>query len=396
MRSHTLPAEKKLEKRPVSAILSGVNITPEELLWAAAAGSAAALGLGVLLGYGTARYRSVRRIAELEAELRTLQDTRAELNGQFRNLATEILEHSTQGLHRANAEQMDAVLAPLREQLLGLNRAVADTRAAGADNTASVREMVRLLLHRAEEIGHDAANLTRALKGDSKAQGDWGEAVLERLLESSGMQRGTHFEMQKSYDTPQGRLRPDAVIHLPQNMSIIVDSKVSLTAYVNLVAAEDEATRASATRAHLNSVRAHVSELAGKHYERLEPGSPDFVLMFIPNEGAYIAAVQNAPELLSTAMRRKVLILSPANLMMALHLARLLWLRDTQQKNVQAIVERASLLYDKFANFRESFDAVHKALENALEASEEARNRLYSGKGNYNSQVEKLRELGIR
>ncbi len=380
----------------MSAILRGVKISPEELLWAAGVGSAAALVLGGLLGYGVARYRTVRRIAELETELRAMHDARAELNGHFRNLATEILEHSSQGLHRSNAEQMDAVLAPLREQLLGLNRAVADTRAAGADNTASVREMVRLLLSRSEEIGRDASNLTRALKGDSKAQGDWGEAVLERLFESAGMQPGTHYEVQKSYDTPQGRLRPDAVVHLPQGMKIIVDSKVSLTAYVNLVAAEDDATRTAATRAHLNSVRAHVSELAGKHYERLEPGSPDFVLMFIPNEGAYIAAVQNAPELLTTAMRRKVLILSPSNLMMALHLARLLWQRDTQQKNVQAIVERATLLYDKFAGFQESFDAVHKALETALEASEEARTRLYTGKGNYRSQVEKLRDLGIK
>ena len=365
-------------------------------MWAGAVGAATALVLGALLGYGLARYRSVRSIAGLEAELRTLQGARAEVQGQFRELAAEVLEHSAQGLHRSNAEQMSAVLAPLREQLLGLNRAVADTRAAGADNTASVREMVRLLLGRAEEIGRDASNLTRALKGDSKVQGDWGEAVLERLFESAGMQSGTHYEMQKSYDTPQGRLRPDAVVHLPQGMSIIVDSKVSLTAYVNLVSAEDEATRASATRAHLNSVRAHVSELAGKHYERLEPGSPDFVLMFIPNEGAYIAAVQCAPELLATAMRRKVLILSPANLMMALHLARLLWQRDTQQKNVQIIVERATLLYDKFAHFQESFDAVHKALETATVACEEARSRLYSGKGNYLSQVEKLRELGIK
>lgn len=364
-------------------------------MWAAGAG-ALVLGLGVVLGYAVARYRSVRRIAGLEAELHTLRSARAEVQQQFRALAAEVLEHSTQGLHRSNAEQMSAVLAPLREQLVGLNRAVADTRAAGADNTASVREMVRLLLGRAEEIGRDAANLTRALKGNSKAQGDWGEAVLERLFESAGLQRGVHFDTQKSYDTPQGRLRPDAVVYLPQGMSLIIDSKVSLTAYVNYIAAEDDATRSSAARAHLNSVRAHVSELAGKHYERLEPGSPDFVLMFVPNEGAYITAVQSAPELLATAMRRRVLLLSPANLMMALHLARLLWQRDTQQKNVQTIVERATLLYEKFALFRESFDAVQKALESATSACEEARSRLYSGKGNYHSQVEKLRELGIK
>lgn len=365
-------------------------------MWVAAVGSVLALGAGTVLGYAAARYRSVRRIAELEAELRTLQSARDEVQQQFRALAADVLEHSSRGLYRSNAEQMSAVLAPLREQLMGLNRAVADTRAAGADNTASVREMVRLLLGRAEEIGRDAANLTRALKGDSKVQGDWGEAVLERLFESAGMQRGSHYDIQKSYDTPSGRQRPDAVVYLPQGMSIIIDSKVSLTAYVNYMTAEDEAARTTAARAHLNSVRAHVSELAGKHYERLEPGSPDFVLMFVPNEGAYITAVQSAPELLATAMRRKVLILSPANLMMALHLARLLWQRDTQQKNVQTIVERATLLYDKFALFRESFDAVHKALEQATGACDEARARLYSGKGNYCSQVEKLRELGIK
>jgi DNA recombination protein RmuC len=315
---------------------------------------------------------------------------------QFRALAADVLEQSAQGLHRSNAEQMSAAMEPLREQLQALSRAVVDTRAAGADNTASVREMVTLLLSRAEEIGRDATNLTLALKGNSKVQGDWGEAVLERLFESAGMQAGVHYEVQKSYDTPQGRLRPDAVVRMPQGVCLIIDSKVSLTAYVNYVAAEYDEARSSALRAHLNSVRAHVSELAAKHYERLEPGSPDFVLMFVPNEGAYIAALQNAPELLATAMRRKVLLLSPANLMMALHLARLLWQRETQQQNVQAIVERATLLYEKFALFRESFDAVQKALDNANSAFAEARARLYEGKGNYSSQVEKLRELGIK
>lgn len=378
------------------AILTAVNITQQEMMWAAAVGMAVALVLGVLGGYAWARFRSVRRIAELQAELRTLHGARAEVQLQFRSLAEEVLAHSTAGLQHSNTEQLSAVLGPLREQISGLNRAVADTRAAGADNTASVREMVRLLLGRAEEIGKDAANLTRALKGDSKVQGDWGEAVLERLFESAGLQSGTHYELQKSYDTPAGRLRPDAVVYLPQGTSLIIDSKVSLTAFVNLMAAEDDAARTTATRAHLNSVRAHVSELAGKHYERLEPGSPDFVLMFIPNEGAYIAAVQAAPELLVTAMRRKVLPVSPSNLMMALHLARLLWQRDTQQQNVQNIVERATLLYEKFARFQESFDAVHQALETATAACDEARSRLYTGKGNYLSQVEKLRELGIK
>ena len=368
----------------------------QEMMWLAAGGATAMLGLGIVLGYAVARYRAVHRIAGLEAELRALQNTRVDVQQQFRALAADVLEQSAQGLHRNNVEQMSAAMAPLREQLMGLSRAVADTRAAGADNTASVREMVSLLLNRAEEIGRDAANLTRALKGNSKVQGDWGEAVLERLFENAGMQAGIHYNLQKSYDTPQGRLRPDAVVYMPQDLALIVDSKVSLTAYVNYVTAEDEEMRDIALRAHLNSVRAHVSELAGKHYERLEPGSPDFVLMFIPNEGAYIAAVQNAPELMSTAMRRKVLMLSPANLMMALHLARLLWQRDTQQKNVQAIVERATLLYEKFALFRESFDGVQKALENANNAFTEARSRLYEGKGNYRSQVEKLRELGIK
>lgn len=378
------------------AILTAVNITQQEMMWAAAVGMAVALVLGVLGGYAWARFRSVRRIAELQAELRTLHGARAEVQLQFRVLAEEVLAHSTAGLQHSNTEQLSAVLGPLREQISGLNRAVADTRAAGADNTASVREMVRLLLGRAEEIGKDAANLTRALKGDSKVQGDWGEAVLERLFESAGLQSGTHYELQKSYDTPAGRLRPDAVVYLPQGTSLVIDSKVSLTAFVSLMAAEDDAARTTATRAHLNSVRAHVSELAGKHYERLEPGSPDFVLMFIPNEGAYIAAVQAAPELLVTAMRRKVLPVSPSNLMMALHLARLLWQRDTQQQNVQNIVERATLLYEKFARFQESFDAVHQALETATAACDEARSRLYTGKGNYLSQVEKLRELGIK
>lgn len=349
----------------------------------------------------------VRRVAELETQLNAeagaramlqqhYEQTKADMQSHFRATAADVLERSSRNLKSGNEEHLSALLAPLKEQLNTLRQAVQTTSESGVKNSADTQQMIRLLLERAEGISRDAAALTHALKGDSKIQGDWGEAVMERMFESAGLTRGTHYEVQKAYKISENNyLRPDAVLRLPQARSIILDSKVSLTAYVAWCAAEDDAARAAAIKAHVGSVNAHIRELGSKNYEKLEEGLLDYVLMFIPNEGAYIAAVQHAPELVHEATRRKVLLVSPSNLVMALQLVHFLWQKDAQQRNLSDIVERAGLLYDKFALFQSSFNSVGDSLRKALSTFDNADKQLCSGKGNYLSQVEKLRELGV-
>jgi DNA recombination protein RmuC len=351
--------------------------------------------------------QNLRRVAELETRLNTeaearellqkhYEQTKTDLQTHFRATAADVLERSSRNLKSGNEEQFSALLGPLKEQLNSLKLAVQTTSESGVKNATATQEMIRLLMDRAEGISKDAAALTQALRGDSKVQGDWGEAVMERMFESAGLTRGTHYEVQKSYKIGENNfLRPDAVLRLPQERSIILDSKVSLTAYVSWCAAADDAARDAAIKAHVSSVNTHIRELGSKSYEKLEEGLLDYVLMFIPNEGAYIAAVQHAPELVHEATRRKVLLVSPSNLVMALQLVHFLWQKDAQQRNLNDIVERAGLLYDKFALFQSNFINVGESLRKALSTYETADKQLSSGKGNYLSQVEKLRELGV-
>lgn len=369
--------------------------------------AAAFLAFGFFLGWFTARFRASRQIAALEAKSqaaseaqallqRHYDETRREMQMSFRALAADTLEHTATQLKGDNAEQLASLLTPLKEQLLSLGQTVQATRTSGATHTAALQQMVRLLMERAEAIGQDAANLTRALKGDSKIQGDWGEMVLEKLLEDSGLVRGEHFVVQPSYTMADGsKLRPDVVVHFPQNRCIIIDSKVSLKAYAEFMAAEEGAQRDLALKRHLASVRAHIKELAAKRYEKLETETPDTVLMFIPHEGAYITAIRHAPAMVTEGIQNKVLLISPGNLVMALQLVRFLWQKEAQERNVQAIVSRATLLYEKFVRVQQSFDAIDSALQAAATAYGETRKLLYTGKGNYISQLEKLRKLGL-
>lgn len=362
---------------------------------------------GGALGYLIAHLRAQRRITALETEARAAAETqdllrrhdeanRQDIRTHFYAVASDTLRQSADDLKAGNKEQISALLLPLKEQLQILRQTITETRAAGAGNTSAIQQMVNMLMERADTLSKDTENLTQALRGEAKVQGDWGESILESLLESSGLARGEHFSVQPSYPQADGtRLRPDVVVHFPQDRHVIIDSKVSLTAYADYIAAPSDSARAEALKRHIASVKSHIKELAAKRYEQLEAGSLDYVLMFMPNEGAYIAAIRNEPSLTVTAIQNRVLIISPANLIMSLQLARFLWQKDTQERNVQAIVARATLLYEKFVRVQQSFDDLQKALQAAANAYEKTRNLLYAGKGNYLSQVEKLRTFGI-
>ena len=266
-------------------------------------------------------------------------------------------------------------------------------RRAKKRSNAALREFLVGMQKSQAQLSEDARNLTSALKGDSKKQGDWGEFVLERTLEASGLVKDREFSLQSSY----GGQRPDAVIHLPGNRHIIVDAKVSLTAYERSVSATEEEDRRQAIKEHLLSVKKHVDELSSKDYESIEQiSSPDFVLMFIPIEPAFGAALAEDPELYQFAFDRKIILVTSSTLMATIKTVANLWKLEKQNKHAGDIAKRAGLLFDKFAGFLENMEEIGKALGKATEAQTRAMGQLSSGPGNLVGQAEKLRGMGIK
>ena len=371
------------------------------------------LAVGGLLGYLVATLRRKEVDAQvlslqqqndflklqMQAEEQRWQERQKQLEERFEQLSRRILDHNTDQLKTSSKEQLSHVLQPLREQLDVLRKAVSDTNTGNATARTSIETLVKQLMERADGISKDASNLTRALKGDSKMQGDWGEMVLSRLLESSGLHQGNEFSTQCSYKDKEGNIfRPDVVVHLPENRHIIIDSKVSLTAYARLMELDAEAApaeREAVIKAHVDSVRKHIQELAGKDYAAIVPGAIGHVLMFMPNESAYIGAVQAQPSLVHEAYESGVLLISPTNLLMALQLASNLWQKERQSRNVRNIIDRAESLYKKCATLDDSMEKIKRAIDTLSKAYEQARGQFKTGNGNLVRQIEDLRSYGI-
>ncbi len=325
------------------------------------------------------------------------EENRKAMVDRFKALAGEVLNERAKQLKNDNGEQMDAILKPLREQLEGLGKVVTATRTEGAANKAALETTIREMMLQTQQIGREAVNLTNALKGNSKTQGDWGEMILERMLEQSGLKRDVHYSIQESVRDENAKLyRPDVILRFPRERSVIIDSKVSLNAYAEYTSATDETARQSALKAHVVSVRKHIDELAAKDYGKLVKDSIGYVLMFIPNEASYIAAVQAQADLPLYAFRQGVLMVSPTNLLMAIQLADNLWRNEAQVQNVEAIYDRATQLYEKFQGFQSDFINAGEKMRAALAAYEAADGKLSSGRGNFVRQVEMLRDLGVK
>lgn len=371
------------------------------------------LSVGALVGYLVASLRRKEADAsvitlqqqndflklQMQAEEDRWQERLQQQEERFEQLSRRILDQNTNQLKASSAEQLGNVIQPLKEQLEGLRKSVSDTNKDNATARGSIETLVRQLMERADGISKDATNLTRALKGDSKMQGDWGEMLLSRLLEGSGLRPGEEFDTQASFSDKKGnKFRPDVVVNLPENRTIIIDSKVSLTAYARWVELDAEsaaAERESALKAHVESVRKHIQELADKDYVSIVPGSIGHVLMFMPNESAYIAAVQARPELVREAYSRGVLLISPTNLLMALQLAYNLWQKERQSRNVQNIISRAESLYKKCIGVGSSMEKVKRAIETLSSAYEKAEGQFRSGRGSLCRQIDQLCEFGI-
>lgn len=345
-----------------------------------------------------ARYRTElenlkQRRNEEAAQIKEMQERHY---AQFRNLAGEILEQNAGKLKASNKESMDSILQPLRVQLESLGKAVTATNESAAGNKASIEAAIKAMMEKTESLSHEAESLTLALRGNSKKQGDWGEMILERMLEESGLRKGEEYYVQENFKTEDGRdVRPDVVIRFPDSRCVIVDSKVSLTAYAQYAAAATDEERGMHLNAHIASIRRHIDELSGKDYSATVEDSISYVLMFMPNEASYMAAVQAAPSLPLDAYRKKIVLISPTNLLMALQLAYNLWQKERQTRNVENIIDRATKLYDKLATVQESLEKVGKAIDTAHSAYNQAIGQLFRGRGNYARQLEDLRQMGI-
>ena len=343
-----------------------------------------------------ADYRNLKeRLDEQKNELSEMQE---QLKVQFENLANKIMDEKSEKFAKQNKENLDQILKPLGENLESFKKKVEETYNEENRQRATLKEQIRQMAELNQKMSDDAKNLTKALKGDSKAQGNWGEVILERILERSGLTKGREYEVQQSATTEEGkRLQPDVVVHLPDEKFLIIDSKVSLTAYERFSSADDEAEAESALKMHVTSIRSHVKGLSAKNYQHIHGDrSPDFVLLFVPIESAFGVALQSDPNLYYEAFDRNIVIVSPSTLLATLATIDSVWKQEYQNKNALEIAQRGGALYDKFVLFVESLDEVGKRIEQTQKSYEDAKSRLSGGAGNVLRQVEMLKELGAK
>ena len=359
---------------------------------------------------------AINRERENSQKLR--EESEKQWNQRFETLRQEMQKNTSQELaskqeqlQENNRAQMGELLKPLKEQFEAFRKSVEENSKQNALNkdkiTSSFEQTLKLFQQEQEHavkslreetsrIGTDAANLTKALKGENKTQGDWGEMVLESILESSGLAKDREYFVQENIKDEEGKnFRPDVIVRFPEGRSVVIDSKVSITNYSNAVAATSDAEYERLMNEHVKSLRRHVDELAAKDYSKLVEDAIGFVLLFVPNESSYIAAMRRAPSLSQEAYKKRIIIISPSNLLMALQLAFNLWQYDRQNKNVENIVKKAADLYDKMVGFTEDMADIDNRITSLKNKFAETQNRLSTGKGNVMRRLEELKEMGI-
>lgn len=352
---------------------------------------------------------------QMEADKRLMQE-------EVRNMTAKLLDESRDRLNSVDKERLDNLLAPLKERLEAFNQNVTNNSKENASNKTEIKtafeeamkrlhaeqentvkamreeqqRTVKELREQTERIGNDAASLTKALKGDSKMQGDWGEMILEKTLEDCGLIKDQQYFLQENYKDEDGNnFRPDAVIMFPNDEKAVIDSKVSLTAYQVALTVDDEKERNRLLHEHSISMRRHIDELSAKNYEKLVPGCIGYVLMFVPYESGYSAALKADPGILQYAYRKHIILLSPSNLLMALQLTHTMWQNFRMNKNVEEILRQSNDLYDKFVSFGETFLKLGNGIQRIQQDFDKARNQLSEGKGNIVRRLDGMKSLGI-
>ena len=335
------------------------------------------------------------RNKEQKEEVEKLQE---KFTKEFENLANKILEEKTVKFTEQNKENLKNILSPLQDKIQLFEKKVEDTHKESIDYHAALRQQILGLREMNEQMSKETLNLTKALKGDSKMQGNWGELVLERVLEKSGLEKGREYEVQQSFVTEEGnRLFPDVVINLPDGKKMIVDSKVTLTAYERYINTEDETEKAQFLKEHLIAIKRHVDQLSEKNYHDLyQMESPDFVLLFIPIESAFALALNEDTSLYNKAFEKNIVIVTPSTLLATLRTIDSMWTNQKQQENAVEIARQAGALYDKFEGFVSDLVKIGKKMDEAKVEYGNAMNKLFDGKGNLINSVEKLKKMGAK
>ncbi len=335
---------------------------------------------------------------KLESQKKEMENLQQKFTTEFENIATKILKQNTVEFSASNQKSITELLSPLKEKIQIFEKKVEDTYEKGLKDQTDLKAELKKLHDLNLKISDEANNLTKALKGDVKKQGNWGEVILERILERSGLTEGREYMKQESVLSENGqRFQPDVVIHLPDSKHIVVDSKVSLVAYERLVNAADEKDRPAFVKEHLLSVRSHIKILSEKHYQHSPNfNSPDFVLLFVPIESSFSIAVQEDQDLFSYAWDNKVVIVSPSTLLATLRTIASIWQQENQTRNALEIARQSGALYDKFVSFISDMESIGKSLESTRKTYDQATNKLYSGSGNLVKRAENIRKLGAK
>jgi DNA recombination protein RmuC len=336
-----------------------------------------------------------QRLTEQKKEV---EDIQGRFTTEFQNLANTILEEKSKKFTEQNREQLSILLDPLKTNIKEFEKKVSDVYMKESNERATLAEQIRGLSELNKRMTDEANNLTSALKGQSKTQGDWGEVVLEEILEKSGLMKGTHYETQQSFADEQGKtLRPDIVVHLPEHRHLVIDSKVSLTAYTEYCRTDDPDMQARYLKEHLESIRKHIKSLGEKSYQSIyQLHSLDFVLMFVPLEPAYMLAAKNDSAVWNDAFEKNIVIVTSSTLLGLMRTISSIWRRESQNRNAMEIARKSGELFDKFVALVEDLQAVGKKIHEAADAHEEAVRKLSSGRGNLVKRVQDIKALGAK
>ncbi|MFO7830070.1 MAG: DNA recombination protein RmuC [Bacteroidales bacterium] len=335
------------------------------------------------------------RLFEHKKEVDELQQR---FKTEFKNLANEILEEKTGKFTEQNKINLDTILKPLQEKIKDFENKVEETHKKDIADRASIQERIKNLIETSNQISDDARNLTKALKGDSKTQGGWGELILENILDRSGLVKGREYFVQQSFKDESGnRFQPDVIVKYPGDRSVVIDSKVSLTAYEKFASADEDEIRQKFLNEHLASIKNHIKQLSEKNYQNLyQLKSLDFVMLFMPVEPAYLVAIQRDPDLWNFAYGKRILLISPTNLIAALKMIASMWRQEYQSQNVLEIAKQSGALYDKFVGLIADLQDIGNKLESTRKAYDNAMNKISTGKGNLVSRAQKIKELGAQ
>ncbi|MCF8370118.1 MAG: DNA recombination protein RmuC [Bacteroidales bacterium] len=414
---HDLEHERELLKSELADLSTGKKVAEEKSLYLEKNLSEQKEGIAKQIQqWENESAKKENRIVELSRELSTkvadlknldqklteqkseIENIREKFQLEFKNLANEIFEEKGKKFTEQNRTNIDDILKPLKEKIKDFERKVEETYDKESKQRFSLKEEVKRLAELNQQISLDASNLTKALKGQAKTQGNWGELILENILEKSGLVKDREYFVQQSFQTKDGRsVQPDIVVSYPGARHVVIDSKVSLVAYERFSSAETEEEQEIARKEHLISVKTHIQELSRKNYQDLyQIASLDFVMLFMPIEPAYLIAIQSEPELWNYAYDRRILLISPTNLIAALKMVSSLWQQEYQNRNVQEIARQSGDLYDKFVGLYSDLEDIGKKIDATQTAYNGAMNKLSEGKGNLIKRVESIRSLGAK